>query len=465
LLWSDLATTIRALGGGDVAIIDMRALSLTQLAPLVLALAACGSARHFDDPTPDASGPVVGDPDAAGATGCTPGLAGSPCVLALYDAAVASCDAAAVAALRVELDARAGLGPLWAGGRALVRTSGPTNVAGGWNDWSATAMPSAPLCGSDLDLAVGNVPTGYWQYKLVSGTTWSLDPTNPAFAYDDFTGNADGRNSVLDTPDSGRGRVITLDRVCSTALGNCRTVTAYLPAGYDAPANAATTYPVLFMHDGQNVWSDHDCCFGHTGWEVDTTLDAEIAGAHVRPIIVIAADNTTARNDEYGLTIATMLAFIEFQVGQLQPAELARVRWDHQKVSIAGSSLGGLVSMELALRHPDAYAGVASLSGAFWPNMDTHQAVRDDVSALGKQALAVYLDSGGDPSDDSDGAADTIEVRDRLVGLGWVASTSPACTPGPSAVCYHLEPGATHDELAWKSRVWRALRFLYPVAP
>ena len=39
-------------------------------------------------------------------------------------------------------------------------------------------------------------------YKLVDGDTWSLDPTNPAFAYDDFAGNPDGKNSVLDTPDS-----------------------------------------------------------------------------------------------------------------------------------------------------------------------------------------------------------------------------------------------------------------------
>ena len=437
--------------------------SPTRFAPLlvVAGLTACGSARNEVTPTPD--GPAASGPDAAtSANGCTVGLAGAPCVLALYDRALAGCDAADVAALRVELDARAGLGPLWFGGRALVRTSTPTSVAGGWNGWSETAMPAVAMCGSDLVVAVGAVPTGYWPYKLVAGGAWSLDPANPAFAYDDFAGNADGRNSVLDTPDSGRGRVVTLDRPCSTALGNCRTVTAYLPPGYDAPAAATTTYPVLFMHDGQNVWSDHSCCFGHTGWEVDGALDTEIAAGHVRPIIVIAADNSTARNDEYGLTIATMLAFIDFQVTTLQPAALAKVRWDHAKVGVAGSSLGGLVSMELALRHPEIYGGVASLSGAFWPNMATNQAVRDDVTLFGKQAVATYLDSGGDPTDNSDGAADTIEVRDRMVGLGWRSSDSPTCSPGPNAICYHLEPGATHDELAWKARVWRALRFLYP---
>src|SRR5205807_8946783 len=144
------------------------------------------------------------------------------------------------------------------------------------------------------------------------------------FAYADFTGNPDGKNSVLDTPDSGRGHLVALDRACSTALGNCRDVTAYLPPGYDATTR---TYPVLFMHDGQNVWDDHDCCFGHTGWEINVTLDAEIAAGKVAPIVVIAAASTVARNNEYGLDQATMLQFIEFQVTQLQPQALAHVRW------------------------------------------------------------------------------------------------------------------------------------------
>jgi predicted alpha/beta superfamily hydrolase len=293
------------------------------------------------------------------------------------------------------------------------------------------------------------------------GATWSLDPRNPAFAYDDFIGNVDGANSVIDTPDSGRGHLVQLDRACSSALDNCRDVTAYLPAGYDAPANAATTYPVLFMHDGKNVWDDHDCCFGHTGWEVNVTLDAEIAAGTVAPVIVIAADQTVNRNDEYGLSPATMQTFMAFQVGELQPHALAQVR-GNGKAYVAGSSLGGLVSMELALRYPQTYAGAASLSGAFWPNMESGEALRDDVPTLGKQPLAIYLDHGGNIDTNSDGAADSVEVRDEMMGLGWQRADSPTCAPGPNALCYYYEPGATHDELAWKARAWRFLRFLFP---
>jgi predicted alpha/beta superfamily hydrolase len=219
---------------------------------------------------------------------------------------------------------------------------------------------------------------------------------------------------------------------------------------------------VLFMHDGQNLWDDHDCCFGHTGWEVNVTLDEKIAAHDVAPIIVIGAASTQNRNNEYGLDDAQLATFLAFQVNELQPQALAQVRWDGGKLGVAGSSLGGLVSMHLALQHADVYDRVASLSGAFWPGMETQTAVRDLVPGWGKQPLAIYLDHGGDVGTNADGAADSVEVRDELVGLGWQLSASPACTMGMSSLCYFAEPGATHDELAWRARAWRFLEFLYP---
>jgi predicted alpha/beta superfamily hydrolase len=421
---------------------------------LIALLAACG--YESGEMPPDA---VTGGGDAA--TGCPAGHAGAGCVIALYDRAVASCTAADVAVFVAELDARKELGPLWADGRALFRSAAPLAIAGTFNEWSTSTLVTKVVCDSKVVAGVGAVASGFHTYKVVSGAAWSIDVENPAFAYDDFTGNADGKNSVLNTPDSGRGHLVTLDRVCSTTLGNCRDVTAYLPRGYNAPDAAARAYPVLFMHDGKNVWDDHNCCFGHTGWEVNVALDVEIAAGRVAPAIVIAADQTAQRNNEYGLSPTTMTAFMQFQVDELQPRALAKVRGDG-RVLVAGSSLGGLVSMELALRYPQHYAGAASLSGAFWPGQDEGQALRDHLPAMGKQPLAIYLDHGGSVTANSDGAADSAEIRDLLVGLGWQRADSPNCSVGPNALCYFHEPGATHDELAWKARTWRFLRFLLP---
>ena len=413
--------------------------------PLVFLVAAC----NFSSPMPAEQLPDAAPmPDADGT--CPAGKAGAACVLAIYDR---GCDA--LADLRRELDTRAELGPLWADGRALFRTDAPVSIAGGFNNWSTSALVSKAFCDSDLILAVGPVATGHWPYKLASGATWTLDPHNPAFAYDDFSGNPDGRNSVINTPDSGRGALVRLERACSAALGNCRNVTAYLPAGYDT---SAKQYPVLFMHDGQNVWDDHDCCFGHTGWEVNVALDAEIAAGRVAPVVVIAADHSNARNDEYGLSQTKLAAFLQFQVTELQPKALAQVRWNGERVAVAGSSLGGLVSMHLVLNHPSTYFAGASLSGAFWPGKSDGTALRDRLPAFGKKPLGIYLDHGGNVATNADGAADTVEVRDLMLGMGW----SQSCAMSSDALCYVNAPGATHDELAWKARAPQFLRFLFP---
>ncbi len=425
-----------------------------------VAVAACSPGSNAG--TPDASvAPDASEvpPDADPTTGCPAGYAGAACVLALHEAAAAGCALEQIDALRVELDARADLGPLWFGGRALFRTESPVQIAGGFNDWSATALASTALCGSDLVLAVANVPTGHWQYKLVEGGVWKLDPRARAFAYDDFSGNPDGRNSVLNTPDSGRGHLVQLDRACSTTLNNCRDVTAYLPPRYTSPDTADTKYPVMFMHDGQNVWDDHDCCFGHTGWEVNVALDTEIAAGRVAPAIVIAAASTNARNNEYGLSASAMAAFMKFQVEELQPQALAKVRWNGERVAVAGSSLGGLIAMYLGFEYPQTYGAAVALSGAFWPN---DEGFRADVPGYGKLPVAVYLDHGGNVATNADGATDTVAVRDALTSLGWQIATSPTCTLADDTLCYFMEPGATHDELAWKARTWRFLRFVFP---
>src|SRR5512143_1153297 len=98
--------------------------------------------------------------------------------------------------------------------------------------------------------------------------------------------------------------------------------------------------------------------------------------------------------------------------------------------------------METAMKHPSTYTGIACLSSSFWVGQDDHTAVRDLLPTTGKMPVAIYVDSGGALASNADSAADTAEVRDELVQLGWQRSDSPSCTPGPNAVCYYLDPNA-----------------------
>jgi predicted alpha/beta superfamily hydrolase len=435
---------------------------LCAAALLASCLAAPPAAAPDGEPTRDA-----GAADAPPG-GCPPGSPGAACLLALHDRVAATCPAEDAAALVAALEARRGEWPVWHDGRALFVTDRPAQIAGAMNDWRADADATTPLCDTGLATAIVWVPRGRWPYKLVIEGAWSLDPGNQAFAFDDFAGNRDGRNSVVNTPDSGLGHLVRPPApLCSAALGNCRHLTAYLPRGYGDPAHAERRYPVVFLHDGQNVFDDHDCCFGHTGWEVNVTLDAEIAAGHVEEVIVVAADHAGVdRNAEYGWTHAAggrQETFMRFQVEVVQPAAEARWRIDPRRRHVGGSSLGGLVSMRLALAYPDQYAGAASLSGAFWPGRDTGTALADTLAATGKVAVPIYLDHGGTIAGGEDGATDSIAIREQLVGLGWVRADSPACprgAPGPEALCYHHAVGATHDELAWRDRAWRMFHFL-----
>jgi enterochelin esterase-like enzyme len=440
---------------------------------LVLALlTACAPASSVApdagaDPAADAALP--GDPDGApdpdGA--CPTGGAGLDCLFDLYDAVADGCDADDLDRLRASLAARHGDLPAWHATRTLFVSYGePVAVAGAFNGWAADALVTAPLCGTDIFVAETTIASGRHPYKLVrGGTDWILDPENWGFVFDSFAGNPDGANSVVNSYDSGVGHLVHPDvDVCSTELDNCRRFFTYLPAGYGAPANADRRYPALFMHDGQNIFDDQDCCFGHTGWEVNVQLDTDIAAGEVEPVVVVGFPHAGAsRGDEYAYKVAAGGAqetFMAFQVGEVQPAAAALWRLDPDRYFVAGSSFGGLVSMTLAFTYPDVYAGAASLSGSYWVGEDdgTHMSLL--VDQVGFTGMPLYLDHGGTAQDGGDNYQGNLDLRDQLIGLGWSMSSSPACTMTAGALCYYHDVGATHDELAWRDRSFQFLRFL-----
>jgi len=411
---------------------------------------------------------VVSDTDAATPAGaCAAGGAGLDCLFELVDEVDGSCDATRLDHLRTSLSARHGSFPVWHQGRALFVSYGASvAVAGEFNDWQADALSTLQLCGSDIYLASTSIVSGRYSYKVVSGGVWSLDPESWAFAYDEFSGNPDGKNSVLNTYDSGLGHLVQPEEeVCSTELGNCRPLTTYLPPGYDAPANAVRDYPVMFMHDGQNIFDDKDCCFGHTGWEVNVTLDTEIAAGRVEPVVIVGFDHAYGnRGDEYAYPVSlggSQETFMAFQVETVQPTAAGYWRLDGARYYTGGSSLGGVISFNLAFNYPNVYAGAASLSGTFWINEDQNLAIRDLVESKGSVPVSLYMDHGGTVSGGGDNIESNMDIIGLLVTTGWQRGDSPSCTETADSVCYYHDVGASHDELAWRDRSFRFLRYFF----
>ena len=141
----------------------------------------------------------------------------------------------------------------------------------------------------------------------------------------------------------------------------CRPLTTYLPAGYDDPANAAHAYPVLFMHDGQNVYDDHTCCFGHTGWEINVGADGRHrrrprpgAGGSWSPLITAGRRATTSTATRRGPRAASSRCSGLSRSTTIQPNSLAKILAARHvaRRSSPARSLGGLLSMRLALAYP-----------------------------------------------------------------------------------------------------------------
>src|SRR6266704_3696956 len=95
------------------------------------------------------------------------------------------------------------------------------------------------------------------------------------------------------------GKLLPEEKIESRCLKANRTIRIYLPPSYERERKLR--YPVLYLHDGQNVFSSagRDCCFGWGGWNLDQTVTELCAADKMRELIMVAVDNGPSRYQEY----------------------------------------------------------------------------------------------------------------------------------------------------------------------
>jgi predicted alpha/beta superfamily hydrolase len=244
----------------------------------------------------------------------------------------------------------------------------------------------------------------------------------------------------------------------SRHLDTPRDIIVYLPPTYDG--EAASRFSVLYLHDGQNIF---DCAtaFGGNEWRVDETAQEMIEKGEVAPLIIVGIYNTgEKRIDEYTPTFdkkqkagGKAPAYARFIVEELKPFidESYRTLGDRAHTGIGGSSLGGLVSIYIALRHTGVFGRVAALSPSIWWNRRSIlRWVRALTSSTGQK---IWIDSG---TNEGRPALNNVrDLRELLVEKGWVEGKDLA---------YLEAEGAGHDEAAWAARFGAVLGFLFPRA-
>ncbi len=222
----------------------------------------------------------------------------------------------------------------------------------------------------------------------------------------------------------------------------------WLPPSYDS--KLSQRYPVLYMHDGQNVF-DPSTSFIGVDWRVDEVADSLIKAGSLPELIVVGISNSPDRIQEYSDT-SLGRAYMKFVVAAVKPLidSTYRTLPDCQHTAVMGSSMGGLISFYLIWRYPQVFAGAACLSTWFIHNDGVLiQEIKDAPAA--PSGIRIYLDNG---SVGMEGLNTQMfqDVRDLLVQKGLVLGKN---------LLYFYAEGADHSERAWAHRVWRPLLFLF----
>jgi predicted alpha/beta superfamily hydrolase len=224
-------------------------------------------------------------------------------------------------------------------------------------------------------------------------------------------------------------------------------VVVYLPASYDE--NPAERYPVVYMHDGQNLFDDSQA-FGGVAWDVAGALDRGAADGSIHEAIVVAVANTAQRIYEYtptdgGYGGGGADGYLRLLADQLKPRVDGAYRTlaDRAHTAILGSSLGGLVSAYAGVTRPETFGLVGAMSPSTWWDSTW---ILPRVTGEPENPVRVYVDSG-DAGSSQDDVADTANLAQAYRGRG-------------AALDYVVQHGGQHNEVYWRQRVPGALAFL-----
>jgi predicted alpha/beta superfamily hydrolase len=282
----------------------------------------------------------------------------------------------------------------------------------------------------------------------------------------------DPRDYIADWRGSGvMGRLVYWTDVESAFLGPTRHVEIWLPPGYDE--TRTTRYPVLYMHDGQNLF---DPRIANTGvdWGVDEAVVRLTRQRKIPPIIVVGVWSTDARGSEYS-PWDDAPDYARFLIEELMPRvnREFRTRTGPANTAVMGSSMGGLLSFYLVTHHPETFGACGCVSTHF-PLSEAVAAqvfrnftpkgvpdtmpyiVRDIESGLRAPRGARYWFDYGTLGLDSAYVPTHGIVRDWLLGQGLVE--------GRDFVIRGYE-GATHNEASWRARLDDPLTFLFGRRP
>ena len=238
-----------------------------------------------------------------------------------------------------------------------------------------------------------------------------------------------------------------------------RQIRVCLPHDYN---DSQEYYPVLYMHDGQNLFHDVDASYG-VSWGL-----ADYLQKSKTPLIIVGIDcnhEGFERFNEYAPwenpTVGPELlkfegvyggkgeAYIEFILHTLKPLIDEKYRTKPNDTLMAGSSMGGLISTYAACRYPHVFQRVASLSSAFWFNQTEIERFIEESDLNGLKRF--YMDIGTDEDTSKVDAAHYIRSSEEVYEVIKKKNID---------MQFEIIEGGVHHETAWRERMPKIIEYL-----
>ncbi len=242
---------------------------------------------------------------------------------------------------------------------------------------------------------------------------------------------------------------ILTDSFYMPQLQRFRRIWVYLPPDYDS---SSRYYPVLYMHDGQNLFDRQTSFSGE--WEVDESLNLLFDDGDPGVIVVGVDNGGTRRIDEYSPWHNAQYGggegalYSKFIVNTLKPFidSAYRTRSDRQHTGIAGSSMGGLISLYSGLEYTDVFGKLGVFSPSLWFSNDLWTWL-DSVQI--RPETKIYLLAGG-----KEGASLMTKIMrcDSILQSKGISRDS---------IFLRIDPQGSHNEAFWRKYFPEAYLFLF----
>lgn len=322
-------------------------------------------------------------------------------------------------------------------------------LAGDFNNWNPVDKASAMAAdGAGSYLLTKSFSKGFYHFKVTRGSWQTVECTSNGKPIDNrsievthdtmINLNIAGWQDNFKAPEkvhtaSANVHIIS-DKFDMPQLGRQRRIWIYLPADY---ASSGKKYPVIYMHDGQNLFDAYTSGYGE--WGVDEILDK-------LPIkdqcIIVGIDHggeyRITEYDPYDTKYGKGRGddYVEFLIKTLKPYidTHYRTKTDAKHTTIAGSSMGGLISMYAILKYPAVFGNAGIFSPAFWisPEIYTYAA----QSKLKKYSRMYFVCGGAE----SDSMVTDMEKMAELIRKKGISEQNT-----PEVVV----KGAQHNEKQW----------------